>query len=340
MLDYSLSRSELAKLKVQHTACSKKRIADRVKAVYLLGSGWSMNDVCEALLLSDDAVRGYFVRYKEKGLDGLIDHKYIGRQSRLTDGEKKLLTSHLEEHTYAKVSEIINFVQNEFDAEYTESGMRLILRELNFVYKKPEKIPYRIDQDSQKKFIKDYKKLKKSLNPGDSVYFMDATHPEHTPIPAYGWIKKGVKKVVKSNPRPYRLNINGAINISSLEMVVRFEKKINKETIKDFLEDMRKYQPTGVIYIICDNAGYYSSPEVKSLAEAMAIELVHLPPYSPNLNPIERLWKFYKKNILYNKYYEEFSDMLKASKRFFKELGKHKAELSTLITENFQIIAI
>lgn len=340
MLDYLLNANELAKLKLQHKACSKKRIADRVKAVYLLGSGWSMSDVCEALLLSDDAVRSYFIRYKEKGLDGLIDHKYIGRQSMLTDDEKKLLALHLEEHTYSKVSEIIDYVEHEFEAYYTESGMRNVLKELNFVYKKPEKVPYRVDLVAQNKFIEKYKKLKKSLNKGDSIYFMDATHPEHTPVPAHGWIKKGVTKIVKSNPRPYRLNINGAINISSLDMVVRFEKKIDKETVKDFLEIMRKKQPKGMIYLICDNAGYYSSPEVQALAKAMAIDLIYLPPYSPNLNLIERVWKFFKKNILYNRYYENFSQMVAASRGFFRGIGRYKNDLRSLMTEKFQQLAI
>lgn len=340
MLNYSLTKKELSELKECHKLLKKRKDADRIKAVYLLGSGWNLPDIREALLLSSDTIRGYFSYYKEHGLDGLLKNKYFGKQSYLTEEEKNLLSSHLEEYTYAKISEIIAYVEEEFDAKYSESGMRVILKALDFVYKKPEKIPYKVDPISQEKFIRRYKRLKKKCNEGDGIYFMDATHPEHTPIPAHGWIKRGVTKVVKSNPRPYRLNINGAINIDTLDMVTRFEKKINKETIKDFLEALRKHQPKGWIYLICDNAGYNSSPEVKELAEAMAIKLVYLPAYSPNLNLIERIWKFFKKKVLYNRHYSELSDMQDACKKFFREIGQYKDELSTLMTEKFQKIAI
>jgi transposase len=338
--NYLLTRKELAELERQHKKHKRRNDADRIKAVYLLGSGWSIADVKKALLLSDDTIRRYFSYYKDHGLDNLLKNKHLGMPSRLTDTEKQLLATHLEEHTYAKASEIIAYVEKEFDTTYSESGIRLLLKQLNFVYKKPEKIPFKILKEAQEEFIKFYLQLKKELTPGDGVYFMDATHPEHTPIPSYGWMKRGTTKVVKSNPRPYRLNINGAINIDTLEMIVAFENKIDKESIKDFIEALRKHQPKGWIHLICDNAGYYISPEVQELAKAMAINIIYLPAYSPNLNLIERIWKFFKKKVLYNKYYDDFPSMIRASKRFFSTIGIHQDELKTLMTEKFQRLAI
>ena len=340
MLDYKLNADELARLKQEHRHCKKRNIADRIKAVYLLGIGWNISRVCEALLISDDSVRSYFNCYKEKGLSGLMKNKHLGRSSSLTNNEKQELFLHIDEHTYSNVRDIITHVSKEYDVTYSPSGMTRLLKELGFVYKKPEKVPYKIDQEAQEAFIRKYKKLKNERKEADGVYFMDATHPEHSPVPAYGWIKKGETKVLKSNPRPCRLNINGAINIDTLDMVVKFEKKINKETTKDFLEALREHQPKGWIYLICDNAGYYQSPEVQSLAKAMGIKLIYLPAYSPNLNLIERLWKFFKKKVLYNKYYGTFTEMFNASYKFFKNIGSYKEELKTLMTENFQKLAI
>ncbi len=251
-----------------------------------------------------------------------------------------MLESHLQGQTYRTVAEIINYVIDEFDVEYTDSGMRSILNQLDFIYKKPEKVPFRVDERAQRRFIRRYKAIKSRLTSEDGLYFMDATHPEHTAIASYGWMKRGEIKVLKSNPCPYRLNINGAINISTLNMVVRFEKRLTKETSLDFLESLRKHQPKGWIYLICDNAGYYRSPEIKLYAKALAIKLIYLPPYSPNLNLIERIWKFFKKHVLYNKYYEEFSDMVDASKKFFQKIGQHYDELKTLMTEHFEIIKL
>ncbi len=340
VLEYKLSERELIELKSRHQGSKKRKEADRLKAVYLLGSGWKISAVREALLLSEDTIRGYYNNYKQEGLDGLLKSKYSGRQSEMTSSEKEALFLHLESVTYQRVSDIILYVAKEFDIVYSDSGMRLILKELGFVYKKPEKIPYKVNKQSQEAFIKAYKSLKNTVDKEDGLYFMDTTHPEHNAVPAHGWMKKGERIVMKSNPQPRRLNINGAINIDSLDMVVRFEERLNKETTKDFLESLRKHQPKGYIYLICDNAGYYQSPEVQSLAEAMAIKLIFLPAYSPNLNLIERVWKFFKKKVLYNKYYEEFEEMEKACKKFFRHISYYKEELSSLMTENFQVIEI
>jgi transposase len=336
--NYTLTPDQLAELKREHKLCKKRKEADRIKAVYLLGKGWTVFEVAEALLLEDDAIRRYFNCYQEGGLKNLLENKYVGRMSYLTETELALLETHLKEHTYQSVTEIIDYVIEEFDVEYTESGIRHVLYQLDFVYKKPEKVPHKVDEDVQKKFIKRYKAIRNRLKKGDGLYFMDVTHPEHTAIPGHGWIKRGETKFLKSNPRPYRLNIHGAINIRSLKMVVRFEKKINKDAAMDILEDLRKHQPKGWIYLICDNAGYYQSSEVKAYAKSLAIKLVYLPPYSPNLNLLERIWKFFKKKVLYNKHYREFIDMLNVSKKFFREIDQYREELQTLMVEKFQII--
>lgn len=338
MFNYELTQVQLKELKLAHRACKKRVEADRIKAVYLLGKGWRVDAVVEALLLEDDAIRRYFKRYESEGVSGLLRTHYEGKSSYLTEYELRLLEEHLKENLYARVSEIIAYVEEAFDVSYTESGMRLILKQLDFVYKKPEKIPFKVDEKEQRRFIRHYRKLKKKLGREDGLYFMDATHPEHTPIPAYGWIKRGETKVVPSNPRPYRLNINGAINVKTLEMVVRVEPKINKESTLEFLSALRKQQPKGWIYLICDNAGYYRAPDVQVYAKALAIKLTYLPPYTPNLNLIERVWKFFKKKVLYNKHYREFSDMRDATKRFFRKISSYQEELRTLLTENFQII--
>ncbi len=85
MISYSLTNEQLAELKRHHKNCKRRIEADRVKAVYLLGKGWSIAEVCEALLLEDDAVRRYYTLYKEGGLKELLKNNYLGRMSYLTE---------------------------------------------------------------------------------------------------------------------------------------------------------------------------------------------------------------------------------------------------------------
>ena len=94
-----------------------------------------------------------------------------------------------------------------------------------------------------------------------------------------------------------------------------------------------------VIYIIVDNARYYHSRLLKEYAEGTKIKLIFLPPYSPNLNLIERYWKFFKKKILNNQYYETFEEFKQACKSFFRKRKKYLPELQTLLSENFHIQA-
>jgi transposase len=90
------------------------------------------------------------------------------------------------------------------------------------------------------------------------------------------------------------------------------------------------------IYAICDDAGYYRSRLVRDYLKGSKIELVFLPPYSPNLNLIEGYWKFFK--VLYNRYYERFQEFKEACVRFFRQPRRYLKELRSLLAENFQIV--
>lgn len=105
------------------------------------------------------------------------------------------------------------------------------------------------------------------------------------------------------------------------------------------LEQIRKdYQDKGKIYIFLDNARYSRNKEVYAEAKKLNIKLIFLPPYSPNLNLIERLWKFLKNKIRKNIYYNTFAKFKKAIYEFFKNIEQYAAELKTLLTLKFQIV--
>jgi len=86
------------------------------------------------------------------------------------------------------------------------------------------------------------------------------------------------------------------------------------------------------IYVICDNAPYYRSKAVQDYLKASRIQLVSLLPYAQNLNLIERLWRFFKKRVLYNRHYETFVEFRTARETFFKNPRNYKPELRLLLT--------
>ncbi|MCB9422353.1 MAG: IS630 family transposase [Ardenticatenaceae bacterium] len=91
------------------------------------------------------------------------------------------------------------------------------------------------------------------------------------------------------------------------------------------------------ITVVLDNARYQHCHFIKQLAADLRIELLFLPPYSPNLNLIERLWKFVKKQCLYSQYYEKFADFRQAIEDCLADVsGTFKDQLASLLTLNFQ----
>jgi transposase len=217
--------------------------------------------------------------------------------------------------------------------------MAAVLRRLGYVYKKPKLVPGKADAEAQEEFLKDYENTKKNTEEGDVIMFMDATHPQHNPVISYGWIKRGKEHPIKSNTGRRRLNINGAIDVQRMSAEIRFDDTIDAISTIALFEQIERANPLAKrITIICDNARYYRSKAVAEYLENSRINLLFLPPYSPNLNLIERFWKFFKRQVLYNRYYEAFDDYKNACKKFFRELDSHAAKLRSLLTENFEII--
>ncbi len=207
---------------------------------------------------------------------------------------------------------------------------------MNFVYKKTKHLPGKGDLKKQKDFVKKYRKLKGSIAPEDSIYFMDGVHPLHNSMLCNGWIKKGTEKAIRANTGRDRININGACNVEKTDVIIHEDVSVNAQSTIALFEKMQQHQPKGKLFVIADNARYYRSKLVAEYVEKNErIKLLFLPSYSPNLNLIERLWKFYKKEILYDSYYEKFVDFKNTTISFFENIIIHKEELLSLLKDNF-----
>jgi len=340
MKGFTLTQNEIDSLRAAHRRSKDKRLADRIKAVVLLGTDWTVAATAEALLLDNDTVSRYVQKYQQGGIDCLLMMSYQGSQPKLANKQMKALDKHLQKNTYTRVQDIVVYVENTFCVTYTIQGMTDLLKRLDYVYKKPKRLPGKHpDVETQLEFVKDYEKLKQSKGEDDQIYFMDGVHPQHNSVAAYGWIKRETTKTLESNTGRKRVNINGAVNIAQLNVVTEFDERVNGQSTIALLQKLiRKHRKAKKIYIICDNARYYRSRLVREFIAGTKIVLVFLPPYCPNLNLIERLWKYFRKQVLYNKYYEKFSDFQAACHHFFDSIKEHKYALRTLLAENFQII--
>ena len=149
---------------------------------------------------------------------------------------------------------------------------------------------------------------------------------------------KGLVKQVASNTGRHRLNINGAYNPRTREVIFLEEETINaKATARLILAILAKY-PTQKVHLILDNAPYHRAKIMQLFAHHSRVNLIYLPPYCPNLNLIERLWKFMYKKVTLFRRYSRFSEFRAAITNFLRHLPKHDRELASLMTEKFRII--
>lgn len=337
----TLTEQQVVELRIAHKKTREKRLADRIKAVLMMHAGFTYSQIRQALLLDEVTVRRYWKHYQENGMTGLLEYHYTGGTSRLTTLQEQELTSFFKEHTPQTAKAAVDHIQKTYDAIYSIIGVTKLLHRLGFVYKKPKVIPGKVDRLKQEIFLNTYRETKAELGLQDHIYFLDSTHPQHNAQLAYGWILKGKQydKYIKTNSGRKRLNLNGALRFGDNTAIVLNEKMVNKEATIRLLETIKHKQKTGKVYLVLDNASYHHAKVVKQwIFHHPRFKLLFLPAYSPNLNLIERLWRFFHQKITYNRYFETFDEFKTTTLDFFKNLNLYEKELSTLLTDNFQLV--
>ena len=169
------------------------------------------------------------------------------------------------------------------------------------------------------------------------MLFVDAAHFVYGTFLCCLW--SFVRLYVRAASGRQRFNVPGAINAVSRELIaVSNTTVVNTETMRELLHKIAAEGLACPVTLVLDNARYQHNEAVKALAKALAIELLFLPGYSPNLNLIERLWRFIKREALYGHYHASFADFKAAIEQVLADLPtKHKGRLASLLTLDFQV---
>ena len=190
--------------------------------------------------------------------------------------------------------------------------------------------------------MRKYRRHRREAGPKTRRYFVDACHPVWGLDLLYCcWLLVGQRHYVGVGSGRKRLNILGAYSPDDHDYVdLRLTKEnITGEQFIKLLEELLARHPETEKFILyLDNARYYSKPVVKEwLSRHRQFHLVFLPAYSPNLNLIERLWKFLRKMAL-NRWHETFEAMQDAVAEVLDHLDRYHPELDSLMTEEFHIL--
>jgi len=331
-----LTKEEKDRLELRHQNCIDRKEGDRIKAILLRSEGWTVPKISQALRIHQSTI----IRHIQDYQSGKLKNESGGSPGQLTDSQTEELLAHLEEHTYHHNHEIILYVKERFSVSYTVPGMHKWLHRNGFSYKKPKGRPHKADAELQKQFIADYEKLKEEAGDDEPILFMDAVHPTQATKLSYGWIKTGKTKHVNTTASRTRLNIVGAIQLGHIaETITSQYETVNAESMVDFMGKVRSQFGSKTVHIILDRSGYHRASLLAEKAEKLNIKLHFLPPYSPNLNPIERLWKVMNEKVRNNRFFKGAKDFKEAISSFFENiLPSIGNNLSDRINDNFQML--
>jgi transposase len=335
MIKVFLSATEYKDLRLRHRRERDGRTRDRIKAVLLSHQGWTFKKISEALFLDEETISKHIEEYLSEKKLSIETGGSVGK---LSKPQKSELLSYLEKHTYPKAADICEYVKEKYGVVYTHRSMANLLRFHDFSYKKPKSNPKQVDPAAQRRFVKEYKKLLKKTLEDEPILFMDSVHPTMNTKTSHGWIKKGSEKLIKTSGSRTRLNIVGTINLKDMDVKTQRYQTINSDSIVEFFDYLKETYP-GKIHLILDQSGYHTSEKTLKEAKNRNIILHFLPPYSPNLNPIERLWKVMNEYARNNKYFKNAREFRHDVMAFFwKTWINIKEQMRTRINDNFHIL--
>lgn len=337
-----LDDGTVKRLRVLQRAHKDKRVFVKVTVLLMLHQGFTPQMIADSLGIDDSTVYRYRQGFEEFGLEDYLKAFFVAYSGQLTQDEEQQLLVEVRHRLYINSKQVAAYIKREFDIQYSLSAVVKLLRRLGFIYKKTKGVGVKADREAQKAFVQQLSGLLAQKEANQVIYFNDAVHPQHNTRPDFGWIYRGEDFEIPTNPGRKRVNINGALNAHEVTDVLVVEsERINAQSCIELWEIQRQRHPGKTIINICDNAPYYHSNYLKDwLKQNPWCQVIYLPPYAPNLNLIERLWKFLRKQVTSYDFYERFAEFRKAILDFFKNIKEHKQALESLLTLKFRIAGL
>jgi transposase len=200
-------------------------------------------------------------------------------------------------------------------------------------------LPAKADPEKQKEYLEQEmeSRLEEAKAGKRVVLFVDAAHFVLAAFLGFLWSAQRI--FIRAPSGRQRFNVLAALDAVSHEMItVTSDTYITAQSVCALLEKIAAQYVGRPITIFLDNARYQRCALVMEKAQSLNIEVCFLPAYSPNLNLIERIWKFVKKKCLYSHYYEKFPAFKAAISECLAEtMTTHKEELDSLLTLRFQL---
>ncbi len=288
---------------INQTPSGKAR--DILVACHKRKAGMSLHAISSAMMKPYSTIRGWLVRVTRRGLAGRFDKKSTGRRRMLGERSVWMIKAWLLEAPSKFGFEsaswstrmLLGVIMDWIGMGASARTLRRVLRRLGFSYTKPRPVPRRsATAEEQKRFKEETtESILGMISSGRTVLAGDEVAVQLGASAGYGWRPIGGGNTVDTAFSTKSSRMFGAL--SSERIHVKDVEYTNSETFKDFLTDMR--QTYGKFVMILDNASYHKTDTVTDFVNGTNgdIRLIFLPPYTPQLNPIEVQWRVLKKTL-------------------------------------------
>ena len=313
------------------------RVQEKMEAVYLKAQGVPHKDICRLSRITENTLRAYLRQFQDGGVERLKRLDFAVPTSELAQ-HRGTLEEHFRKHPPRSASQAAQEIERLTGIRRGASQVRTFLLGMGLKFRKMGLIPAKADEQEQATYLKEklWPRLKQAQRLKRVVCFVDAAHFVHGPYLGSLWCF--VRLLLRGPSGRKQFNVLGPIDAVTHELTtVCNETSINAEAIKELLRKLSDRYVGLPLTLVLDNARYQKCAAVQELADRLRIELLYLPPYSPNLNLIERLWKFVKKECLTCRYHEDFARFKEAITECLEGVeGEHKASIASLLTLRFQ----
>lgn len=346
MKSLSLDAHQRQEVQQRRHRTHDKRISERLSAVLWVAEGKSRSEVAHLLGGSVRQLADWLRIYRNQGLDALCALHHHGDPGDLSAPQIEQLKQQVKTGRFRNSNQIRQWLAETFERSYSSSGVKDLLRRLGVTYHKVTGFLWKAQPEEQQAFVEKYHRQRAAAHrPGTRhtrFYFVDACHPVWGLDLVYScWLLLGQRFLEGMGSGRKRLNLLGAYCPDDHEYLdIRLTRdNINGEQFVNLLRLLRACHPEVERFVLyLDGARYYDSPVVKEwLRRHSEFQLEPLPKYSPNLNLIERLWKFLRQRAL-SRWHKTFEAMQQAVSEVLDHLEQYRAELTTLMTEKFHIV--
>jgi len=344
MLPIEVSKTDIETIKVEKKYHKCPTVRVRLQVLWMLHLGFQRSDTALAVACSENTVTNVVKMYNAQGLEGVMRPRMGVVQHALSEKFDEL-TEQLKDAAIHTLEQGQEWLAEHFDYKVSHESVRKLFRRLGIRRRKVNPFPgnaKKLDDwlASQDEWIEHLERLHdRAKNEEIDMAFCDAAHFVYGKFCSYLWSSEPVYKATGSGR--HRLNVYGAYDPVSGRVLTNYgEGQINAEYIVNFMSWLRQEHYTDckrALHLMMDNARYQHCQYVKQEAEKLNIVLEFQPSYSPNLNLIERVWKYIKGLIGRCRYgtKQEFFDEIIAILDCTHE-SQHQEKLKTLLTMKFQ----